>query len=97
MFDKYEDRMLIYNLLDDLEECFHLKSLLIILVLHYIFVLRFNRICKQPCFMSEEKQNNNFKKNERDFNLVLGKRETCRSRIGNRYHKYLRKVIMHVL
>lgn len=48
MFDNYEDRMLIYNLLDDLEECFHLKSLLIILVLHYIFVLRFNRICKQP-------------------------------------------------
>lgn len=44
--------MLICNLLDDLEECFHLKSLLIILVLHYIFVLRFNRICKQPCFMS---------------------------------------------
>lgn len=26
MFDKYEDWMLIYNLLDDLEECFHLKS-----------------------------------------------------------------------
>lgn len=51
--------MLIYNLLYDLEECFHLKSLhntpvTPVILLYYIFVLRFNRISKHACFYIRE-------------------------------------------